>query len=216
MPQWLATGQWFSLRPPVCSTNKTDRHDIAEILMKVALNIFKQTNNIYWSVSLYFFSDVSCETEDEDDDWSDEFSNANAESLKSSLIMNRGNAVKTESRKKIMTKSQPVQRKKSATVNVKAPPPPPPLPSKLKKAAYDILETSTDDYNDYLDSEQTNQQAFTGKKSKRLMKKSKAPSQQLIRKTVPQQKRGNVVILRKKWNDHHADVFLWHYVVILL
>ena len=207
MPQWLATGQWFSLRPPVCSTNKTDRHDIAELLLKVALNIFKQTNNIYWSVSLYFFSDVSCESEDEDDDWSNEFSNANAESLKSSLIMNPGNAVKTESGKKIMTKSQ---RKKSATVDVKAPPPPPPLPSKLKKAAYNIFETSTDDYNDYLDSEQTNQQAFTEQKRKRLMKKSKAPSQQLIRKT------GNVVILRKKWNDHHADVFLWHYAVILL
>jgi hypothetical protein len=114
--------------------------------------------------------------------------------------MNRGNAVKTESRKKIMTKSQPVQRKKSATVNVKAPPPPPPppLPLKLKKSAYDMLETRTDDYNDYLDSKQTNQQAFTEQKSKRPMKKSKAPSQQLIRKTVPQQKIGNVVILRKK------------------
>jgi hypothetical protein len=26
--QWLATGWWFSLGPPVSSTNKTDRHDI--------------------------------------------------------------------------------------------------------------------------------------------------------------------------------------------
>jgi hypothetical protein len=26
--QWLATGRWFSPGPPVCSTNKTDRHDI--------------------------------------------------------------------------------------------------------------------------------------------------------------------------------------------
>ena len=33
--QWLATGRWFS---PVSSTNKTDRHDITEILLKVALN----------------------------------------------------------------------------------------------------------------------------------------------------------------------------------
>ena len=33
----------FSAGPPVSSTNKTDRHDIAEILLKVALN--KQTNN---------------------------------------------------------------------------------------------------------------------------------------------------------------------------
>jgi hypothetical protein len=31
--------------PPVSSTNKTDRHDIAEILLKVALNTMKQTNN---------------------------------------------------------------------------------------------------------------------------------------------------------------------------
>jgi hypothetical protein len=36
--QWLATGQWFSLGTPVSSTNKTDNHDIAEILLKVALN----------------------------------------------------------------------------------------------------------------------------------------------------------------------------------
>ena len=30
--QWLGTGQWFSPGPPASSTNKTDRHDIAEIL----------------------------------------------------------------------------------------------------------------------------------------------------------------------------------------
>ena len=36
--QWLATGQWFSLGPLVYSTNKTDRYDIAEILLKVALS----------------------------------------------------------------------------------------------------------------------------------------------------------------------------------
>ena len=36
--QWLATGRWFSLGIPVSSTNKTDRHDITEILLKVALN----------------------------------------------------------------------------------------------------------------------------------------------------------------------------------
>ena len=33
--QWRATS----------STNKTDRHDITEILLKVALNTIKQTNN---------------------------------------------------------------------------------------------------------------------------------------------------------------------------
>jgi hypothetical protein len=35
--QWLATGRWFSL-VPVSSTSKTDRHDITEILLKVALS----------------------------------------------------------------------------------------------------------------------------------------------------------------------------------
>ena len=30
--QWPATGRWFSLGIPVSFTNKTDRHDIAEIL----------------------------------------------------------------------------------------------------------------------------------------------------------------------------------------
>ena len=34
--QWLATGLWFSLGTPVSSTNKSDRHDITEILLKVA------------------------------------------------------------------------------------------------------------------------------------------------------------------------------------
>ena len=36
--QWLTTGWWFSLGTLVSSTNKTDRHDITEILLKVALN----------------------------------------------------------------------------------------------------------------------------------------------------------------------------------
>jgi hypothetical protein len=40
---WLATGRWFSRDFPVSSTNKTDHHDIAEILLKVALNTIKQT-----------------------------------------------------------------------------------------------------------------------------------------------------------------------------
>jgi hypothetical protein len=36
--QWLAAGQWFSPDTPVSFTNKTDHHDIAVILLKVALN----------------------------------------------------------------------------------------------------------------------------------------------------------------------------------
>jgi hypothetical protein len=34
----LAQGQWFSPGTPASSTTKTGRHDIAEILLKVALN----------------------------------------------------------------------------------------------------------------------------------------------------------------------------------
>ena len=36
--QWLATGRWFALGTLVFSTNKTDHHDLTEILLKVALN----------------------------------------------------------------------------------------------------------------------------------------------------------------------------------
>jgi hypothetical protein len=35
---WLETARWFSPGPPVSSTNKTDRHDITEILLKAALS----------------------------------------------------------------------------------------------------------------------------------------------------------------------------------
>ena len=50
------TGQWFSQGTPVSSTNKTDHHDITEILLKVVLNTISQTepnfhgftNLIYW------------------------------------------------------------------------------------------------------------------------------------------------------------------------
>jgi len=40
--QWLATNWWFSQGTPVSSNNKTDRHDITEILLKVALNTINQ------------------------------------------------------------------------------------------------------------------------------------------------------------------------------
>jgi len=35
--QVLAQGRWFSLGTPASSTTKTGRHEIAEILLKVAL-----------------------------------------------------------------------------------------------------------------------------------------------------------------------------------
>jgi hypothetical protein len=36
--QWLATGRWSSLGSPVSSTNKSNCHDIIEILLTVAIN----------------------------------------------------------------------------------------------------------------------------------------------------------------------------------
>jgi len=41
--QLLAHGRWFS---PAASTTKTGRHDIAEILLKVALNTINQIKSI--------------------------------------------------------------------------------------------------------------------------------------------------------------------------
>jgi hypothetical protein len=38
--QLLAHGRWFSLGTSASSTTKTGRHDIAEILLKVALKPF--------------------------------------------------------------------------------------------------------------------------------------------------------------------------------
>ena len=44
--QRLETCWWFSPGPPVSSTNKTDCHDITEILLKVALNTIKPNLNL--------------------------------------------------------------------------------------------------------------------------------------------------------------------------
>jgi hypothetical protein len=45
--QLLARGQWFSPGTPAFSTTKPGRHDIAEILLKVALNTINQSAVIY-------------------------------------------------------------------------------------------------------------------------------------------------------------------------
>jgi hypothetical protein len=42
--QLLSHGQWVSLATPVSSITKTGRHDIAEILLKVALSTKNQIN----------------------------------------------------------------------------------------------------------------------------------------------------------------------------
>jgi hypothetical protein len=58
--QWFATGRWFSPGTPVSSNNKTDHHDITEILMKVALNTVNkpsirfQNNLFFWSHNMIF------------------------------------------------------------------------------------------------------------------------------------------------------------------
>ena len=39
--QWHTTDRWFSAGTPTSSTNKTDRNDITEILLKVALSTTK-------------------------------------------------------------------------------------------------------------------------------------------------------------------------------
>jgi hypothetical protein len=49
--QLLAHGRWFSPGIPASFTTKTGRHDIAEILLKVALNTNNSNSN-----SLYFLN----------------------------------------------------------------------------------------------------------------------------------------------------------------
>ena len=44
--QLLAHGRWFSPGTPASSITKTGRHDIAEILLKVALNTINQIKSI--------------------------------------------------------------------------------------------------------------------------------------------------------------------------
>ena len=48
--QWLATGRWFSPGASVSSTNKTERHYITEILLKMTLNTL--------TLTFYFSFDV--------------------------------------------------------------------------------------------------------------------------------------------------------------
>jgi hypothetical protein len=58
----LANGRWFSPGTPASSTTKTGRHEIAEILLKVALNTKIQNQSIksirctFCEVSIEFYS----------------------------------------------------------------------------------------------------------------------------------------------------------------
>ena len=54
-------GWWYSLGPPVSSTNKTDHHDITEILLKVALSTITLTPNPFfklkgWLTNILFYT----------------------------------------------------------------------------------------------------------------------------------------------------------------
>ena len=58
--QLLAHGRWFSPGTPASSTTKTGRHDIAEILLKVALNTKNQIKSfmvtvLYIQLEIGFF-----------------------------------------------------------------------------------------------------------------------------------------------------------------
>jgi hypothetical protein len=50
--QLLAHGQWFSPGTPASSTTKTGRHEIAEILLKVALSTKNPWNKVYQYLKL--------------------------------------------------------------------------------------------------------------------------------------------------------------------
>jgi hypothetical protein len=52
--QLLAHGRWFSPGTPASSTTKTGRHDVAEILLKVALNTkYQSINQISKTIKQY-------------------------------------------------------------------------------------------------------------------------------------------------------------------
>jgi hypothetical protein len=48
----LAHGRWFSLGTPASSTTKTGHHDIAEILLKVALKTKNQSINQSYMIQI--------------------------------------------------------------------------------------------------------------------------------------------------------------------
>jgi hypothetical protein len=58
--QLLAHGRWFSTDTPASSTTKTGRHDIAEILLKVALKHQKSINQSLFSQYCKPYLLVSC------------------------------------------------------------------------------------------------------------------------------------------------------------
>jgi hypothetical protein len=66
--QWLAAGCWFSPGTPVSFTNKTDRHDITEIFLKVVVNTISLSLTLFLWIcegrnllfSLLSLTQISC------------------------------------------------------------------------------------------------------------------------------------------------------------
>jgi hypothetical protein len=59
LPLWLwwhATDQWFSPGTPVSSTNKTDCHNVTEILLKVVLNTITLTSRLKIRCQIVYYS----------------------------------------------------------------------------------------------------------------------------------------------------------------
>jgi hypothetical protein len=50
--QFLAHGRWFSPGTPASSTTKTGHHDIAEIVLKVALNTKNKKKSIHFRFTI--------------------------------------------------------------------------------------------------------------------------------------------------------------------
>ena len=53
--QWFSAGRWLSPGSPISSTNKSDRHDETEILLKVELNTITLTPHLYMD---FYFSKI--------------------------------------------------------------------------------------------------------------------------------------------------------------
>ena len=61
--QWLVTGRWFSPGTPFSSSDKTDCHDIIELLLKRALNTITLTLNCFKKVIkrvIFWCSFITC------------------------------------------------------------------------------------------------------------------------------------------------------------
>jgi hypothetical protein len=54
----MGAGGWFPPGPPFPPPNKTNRHDVAEILLKVSLNTIKQYHKLYFTILYFVLSNI--------------------------------------------------------------------------------------------------------------------------------------------------------------